>query len=832
MRHRIIRYSFKIASASSLSLAALLALASRAEAQQLPPAKAIPVPPVTVVTPDKDKPVQSAAPKKSVTPKPTTQQAEPASQPKPPKPKPVAASTPPQTSPPEVGATLQQQADPATALGSYNPALDVDGLNVPPGMTLTTAGPVAGYRALSAMSASKTATTIERLPQSIQVLPKSLLQDQSSLTVTEATQNVSNVQASNELTIANTELTPAKIRGFGAEQWLDGLGVTYNAGDRDSFANIERIEVLKGPNAILYGGGAGAPVGGAINVVSKLPVGKAGGEFGVTVGSHAYVRPYFDINQPLNTSGTALLRVTGEYKAADSFIDVLESESYAFNPTLTLTNKTDTTLTVQGRISRQSQQAYQGLPVTGTLVGDFRIRRDLFIGPSDIPPSYSEVQGVTASLDHRFNSFLSGHVKARWSKSEFDQLSQFAWNADFTGATPLFAPSTWGLMNIELFQEQQEFTINPSLQAKFDYGGSQNILLVGGDYTRVTDRGFMAGDMLGANCYFFGGPCLPTLVDLTDPSFTTPFTRPSPLTSGLEYAPFFDFENIYVTKGLYTQLQSTLYDKVHVMGGVRLANIDIEYIEKATGAPTKYTTDATKLLPRAGIVVDVVDGLSLYASYSEGLRWVGFSTAVTEPKPEESEQFEAGFKFNLGNQLTGTVAYFDIIKHNVPVRTSLGTATLSDQKSTGFEADILWQASKNWRMLASYGYTDVTFGTDFRDPTTFVTVKAGSKVPYVPEQSGRVWVNYAFDQPMLRGWSVGAGIYVSSGQTVDNLSLYKTASYFTVDAKVAYETEKFRATFNVKNLTGEEYFVPYAWLGGQVAPGTDRAYYGTFVYKY
>ncbi len=102
----------------------------------------------------------------------------------------------------------------------------------------------------------------------------------------------------------------------------------------------------------------------------------------------------------------------------------------------------------------------------------------------------------------------------------------------------------------------------------------------------------------------------------------------------------------------------------------------------------------------------------------------------------------------------------------------------------------------------------------------------------VPEDSGRLWVNYAFDAAVLRGWSIGAGIYAASSQYVDNFDQYKTPGYFTVDAKIAYETEHFRASFNVKNLTGEKYFVPFAWLGGQVAPGDGRTFYGTLAYKY
>ncbi len=437
----------------------------------------------------------------------------------------ASAKPAPAESPPAV-------AQPANALGTYNPALDLPGLKLPPGTTVTTAGPVDGYRALSAFSATKTATPIEQVPQSIQVVPKSVIADQNNVTVTEAIQNVSNVQGTNTLGIGTTGPNGlTNIRGFAAQQYLDGINVMYNAGDRDSLVNVERVEVLKGPNAILYGGGAGSPLGGAINVVSKLPTDKASAEAGLTFGTNNYVQPYFDINQPLSADKTVLFRFTGAYTGTDSFVDVVHQNRYSLNPTLTLTNKEDTTLTIQGRVSRFEQQAYQGLPAVGTVAGSFRLNRDLYIGPSNIPKSYSEVKSVTATFDHRFDSIWSFNVKTRWADQSFDQKSQTTQTA-----APDVGPTTWSLLNIDLAQKQQEFTINPNFEARFRLGPTNNVWLTGADYSRVKDRGHMNVD--------FGVPP----VDLVNnPVFPTPYTDPTPASP--TFFPFFDFNSVYVTKG-------------------------------------------------------------------------------------------------------------------------------------------------------------------------------------------------------------------------------------------------------------------------------------------
>jgi len=489
------------------------------------------------------------------------------------------------------------------------------------------------------------------------------------------------------------------------------------------------------------------------------------------------------------------------------------------------------------------------------------------IGPRDIDRSYSESRGMTVSLDHKINPVLSASVKARFTRSESEQNTQVLQSLDPTGAQPLISPSTWLVANSQLYQEQDEVSINPSVQARFLAGPTRNTFLVGGDYGRVRDEGRFAADYLGNACGavlgtatidLFPGFIPPTplcnfnaagLIDLAKPAFGSPFTAPDPSAQyfdttsfaaqfppPLGFGPipqvltFSDATSTYTTKGLYGQVQSTLFDRVHLLGGLRLANVQIDYFDEALVGQQRFETDETKLLPRAGAVVDLIQGVSVYASYSEGLKGVPYSSRFADPKAEESTAREAGFKFALSNQFSGTVSYFEIERSNVPVTVSLGLGGLTDQRSTGYEADVIWQPVPGLQVIASYGYTDAEFADDFLSSN--ILVEKGNKLPGVPEHSGRVWVNYAFDERFMKGWSIGAGVYLASNQFVDNLNLYETESYHTVDAKIAYETKNFVASFNIKNLTEEEYFVPYAFLGGQVAPGDDRAYYGSVAYKY
>ncbi|MDX2263724.1 MAG: TonB-dependent siderophore receptor [Hyphomicrobiales bacterium] len=665
---------------------------------------------------------------------------------------------------------------------------------------------VDGYKAATATSATKTNTPIERIPQSIQVIPRAVIEDQKSLSVEEALRNVSGVQAAYPLQTPAYDST--LVRGFAAEQWLDGLAVYYNPGDRDSLVNVERIEVLKGPSALLYGGGAGAPVGGAVNVVSKLPTETAGGEFGVTFGSHNYFKPYFDINQPLSSDGTVLFRITGEYKYAESFIDVIETETYNLNPTIVFTNKTDTTLTIQGKLSSWEQPEYQGLPATGTVTGGFDIDRDLFIGPADIEDSYSRYHGVTATLDHRFDAMWSASVKARYSRTEFEENVQTIVGADsFQANAPFIPPSTWALANVELFQQVEEFTINPSLLAEFDVGGAKTKALFGFDYSRLTDDAFLAGAFL------------PGSVDLTNPIFF-PYDDPTAAQR------FQDAANVYETRGVYAQVQTELWNRLHLLGGVRAANVTIESFDATAG--TDDTTDESRLLPRAGALLEIMPGFSVFASYSEGLKGNPFVNFQGTPKAEESQQREVGVKFNLAHGLSGTLAVFEIDRINTPIAAPGGLFSVAEgeEQSRGFEADLIWQPSPNWRFLASYAYTEAEYVKDAG------AAQAGNSLVGAPEHAGRLWANYTFTGETLKGWSVGAGIYLASEQFVDAANLYELDGYFTVDAKIAYETERYAASLAFKNLTDEEYFVQYDYFNGRVAPADGLAVYGSVSFKY
>ncbi|MDD5411688.1 MAG: TonB-dependent receptor, partial [Methylobacter sp.] len=545
------------------------------------------------------------------------------------------------------------------------------------------------YTVTKASSATKTDTPILETPMSIQVIPRAVIDDQQTITVEESLRNVSSVVPRISAITPNFE--PTLIRGFSARQFIDGFNQYLNAGDQGSLVNIERIEVVKGANAVLYSGGNGSPVGGMVNLVSKLPKKKAFYEVGVKAGLYDFAQPFVDLNQPINDN--VLFRFTGEYTNNKSNIDVLNTERFNLNPTLTFTDNDATNFTLQGKFSRWEQQDYQGLPATGTVAGNFRIRPDLYIGPQDIDKSNSEFYGVWGTLDHRLNNIWSLTAKARYSHSKFDTFAQnlvgkgFSFGAD----QPLISPSTWGLANTELAQEQEEKSVQTYATAKFDLGPTKNTALLGADFSELDDDGYMDFKLL------------PTFVNLADPIFRIPYSFPgarqnNQLTRNTNY-------------GGYVQLQSTIYDRLHLLASVRRGNVTTDFVNTASGA--KFNSDTGRFLPNVGALIDITEEFSLFADYSEGMRGQGGANYVSTPKPELSNQIEAGVKFDIAKQLTGQVAYYEIERKNVRVTdftdAQFRSVTKGQQRSHGIETDMTLQVTESLSLLGNYAFTEAEF---------------------------------------------------------------------------------------------------------------------------
>ncbi|OAI27634.1 TonB-dependent receptor [Methylosinus sp. R-45379] len=687
----------------------------------------------------------------------------------------------------------------------------------------TTAGPVRGYQALTARIA-RMATPLKELPLSVVVVPRKLIDDQNAISQSELFQNISGL----------TPLDPrfpgglgVKLRGMDAERYIDGLPNYGSLGERDLLVNVERVEVLKGPANILFQGGS-SPIGGVVNIVSKLPTPDRFAEVGVRAGGYRFGSPYLDINQPLNESKTLLFRFAGQFETSQSIVDRIRRQSYTLDPTLTITNNAGTSLTLQGHIARREQQDYPGLPAVGSVDRSFySIRRTAFLANAGLPVTSTESQSVTARFDHAFDDTFSTFTTARYSVTKIHEPSQLLFGNepttyDFGPYGVYGGPSQFYVANDILDQKLTEFSISSNFVAKFDYGPTRNRLLVGGDFNRVVDHGVMAGNNATDADPFFG---FPQLIDFRAPYF--PAFR-LPVEGAADTVVFTKIANSYQNAGASVQLQSTIFDRLHFLGALRVATVDIHFTENAVTPPTHYDASATRVLPRVGATYDVTDWLSVYGSYSEGLRGVSYFSGANNapPKPEGSRQLEGGVKLDGPFGLSGTLAYFDLTRTNVPtaVSGSLTQRQTGEQNSHGFEADLVWQPTPNLSFLGSYAHIDAKVTSD--ENTQYMN----ARLVGTPSDSGRFWGHYAFDGA-LQGWSFGAGFYAASSSRVELGRTWTTPGYITFDADVAYKHENFTFSIAAKNLGDRRYYVQYPYLSGRVAPGEGRTFFATVSVK-
>ncbi|WP_296576159.1 TonB-dependent siderophore receptor [Phreatobacter sp.] len=676
------------------------------------------------------------------------------------------------------------------------PQIDVEGASR--NVTPTTAGPVQGIRALTTTGATRTETPIEQVPNSVQVIPRQLIEQQGALSQAEVFANFAGVQS---LPTINYGQLNHKARGFPAERLTDGLPNYYDPGARDLLVNVERIELLRGPQALLYSGGANA-IGGVLNVVSKLPTDRRFAEFGITMGGRSYWTPWFDINQPLNTEGTVLFRITGQIEGARSNIEVLDRRSLSINPTLTFTNNAGTSLTIQGSYSRREQQDYAGLPAIGTLDrSSISIRNTLFPSSPTIPKASSDLASLTLRFDHAFNETWSTFTTARIATSGFNEPSQ-----GILRNTPSAPPSTFDVYNLLIRERLNETSFNTNLVGRFQAGPAQHRLLIGVDYNRVVERGGMWGDYVG------------TPVDFLNPVFPT-FAESGPF-----YGPYLLANNAYRTMGATLQLQTSVWNRLHLLAGVRIANLQIN--DNDVALMKTHESSTTRILPRLGAAFEIFQGVSLFAGYAEGIKPVTFYTGIDPAKPEESKQLEAGVKLNLPFGLSGTFALFELRRRNVPTTVGFFAVQTGEQRSRGLEADVIWQPNRNWSILGSYAYIDAAVVRDGN------TALVGQTLVGVPRHSGRLWANYRFTEGTLDGLSVGGGLYAASEQVVELGNVFRTPAFVTFDARISYQYRNWTVALVGKNLADRRYFIPYPYLSGRVAPAEGRTAYLTVSTKF
>jgi iron complex outermembrane recepter protein len=646
------------------------------------------------------------------------------------------------------------------------------------------------FVAPDATTGTKTDTPTMETPLSVQVVPQQILQDQQVIRLEQALRNVSGVvstQTSNGG--LDDEFT---IRGFNTQtQFRNGIRLDFNvaAGTRQ-MANVESVEVLKGPAAILYGR---LEPGGAVNVVTKRPLAEEQYSVSQQVGTDDLFRTAIDTTGPLNASRTLRYRVNMSYESSGSDLQFVNARQLFFAPTLEWIAGPRTDVRMEVEFRRGSTGlGYQYLPyANGQFVWLPRTQSIAEASPSH------ESEVVTAlNWSHRFSDAWSLDQQVFLRRTKEDGDHTYVWDYDLT------AGEAYRYRYISSAADDLTATVL-DLTGHLHTGKLRHTLLVGGDFYQGdwADKRAMAG--LDTDFNFIG-----STIDLFHP--VHPGTPPAGELVPLRVGGYKDVTN---SIGLYMQDQVEWPHGVHLLAGYRYSRVHDNTHSRGAddfGFPPYsevYSDHATT--PRLAALWRPRDWLSLYANYVENFGANnGRSYDGTPLPPQSGQQKEVGIKTEFfGGRLRAELALYDLVKQNVPAMDPLHEGyqiVIGAVRSRGPEVDLRGELLPGLNVVLTYAYQDVFVSRSNDVPGSPI---AGSRLMNVPRNTGSAWASYEVTGGSLKGFKVGGGISLQD-QSVNYGNSYLTPGSALVSLMAGYGTRwnnyKVSAQLNIDNLLDQK----------------------------
>ncbi|WP_341530424.1 TonB-dependent siderophore receptor [Nostoc sp. UHCC 0302] len=643
------------------------------------------------------------------------------------------------------------------------------------------------YNALNATTGTRTDTPLRDIPQSIQVIPRRVIEDQQVIRLDEALNNISNVIAGGFDTSSEARYT---IRGFDdAPILIDGFR-QYGFAEVPETANLERVEILKGPASILYGE---IQPGGIINAVTKKPLAEPFYEAEVQFGNYGLIRPRIDLSGPLSDDPSVLYRLNFSYLNNESFRGFDQNfEQFFVAPVLAWKLGENTDFTIDVQYSNRRRPFDAGLVASGDRVVD--VKRDRIINE---PDDYIERTFVSTgySLEHRFSD--------NWTlRSGFRYATTRVYSDKLT--IPTGFDETTGIVDrvyaLDDFYSD-DYSLQSNVVGKFATGGIKHTLLFGLDLNRTNSSTFSQSN-------FF----TPSQLDIFNPVYgATPRTALDVL--------LIDRESITDRLGIYLQDELAFFDNLKLLAGIRYETVEQQITNRASlfypGGDTSQFNDAWT--PRVGIVYQPLKEVSLYASYSQSFNpnIDSFDVNGNPLQPEQGEGYEVGVKTELlQGKLSATLSYFDITKQNVATPDlnfpGLGISVATgEQRSRGIELDVSGQILPGWNIIAAYAYTDAEVTADNNIPV-------GNRLSGVPRHSASLWTTYEIQSGNLQGLGFGVGLNYIGEREGDLENSFGLDSYFLTNAAIFYRRDNWRFGLNFKNIFDVDYItgVPFSRTSG------------------
>lgn len=674
--------------------------------------------------------------------------------------------------------------------------------------TIVVTGQLDGYRALDSSSATKTNTPLLDVPQAVSVITAQQVQDlqiRSIADLVRFTPGVSSGQGE-----GNRDQITLRGNNSTADFFVNGLrdDVQYFR----SFYNAERIEILKGANAMIFGRGGGGGVINRVTKVAQLDDNRYQGTLSADTFGSYYAAA--DLN---GTFGRAAVRVNAFYEDLNNHRDAFGGERYAVNPTFAAELGRSTRIDLGYEYVRDERVSDRGIPsaVAGTVLapaGPLRGFRDTFFGQRGLNQVFFEASVFNARLETKLTDTLT--FTALGLYGDYDKLyaNAFAATAITTNATT--GARSFGAEAYIDPTKRKSYIGQANLEWRVATGPIEHVILIGGEYTRQDSTNGRTNGFANAAIINTSASRRINGIALTDPVVIPPFAFVAGRAGNDNRSFISDLDQLSV----YAQDQISFGSKIDLIAGLRYDRFDNSITNLfASPAPLRVTRVDELWSPRLGLVFKPAPQASLYASYSRsflpqsGDQFLSFNATAATLKPETFDNYEVGAKWDVTPMLSVTTAVFRLDRANTRANGPVAGQIVQTgtQRSHGFELSVVGKLLPHLTTSLGYAYTRA----EIRSATTAAPV--GRKIGQVPRNQLSLFSRYEATDRL----GIGATLYHQSAQFATISNATRLPGYTRLDGAIFYKlSDRFEAQINVENLTDTRYF-PVAHNDNNISTG-------------
>ncbi|MFJ2523137.1 MULTISPECIES: TonB-dependent receptor [Pseudomonas] len=643
-------------------------------------------------------------------------------------------------------------------------------------------------------TATRTSTPVRYVPQAIDTVKTANVLDYGSNTLGKALEGIPNVSSG-----ADTRFDSVRIRGFDASNdfYLDG--VRDDSQYIRDLNNIERVEVLKGPAAVLYGRGS---QGGIVNRVSKAPEHGRRSSIEAQGGSQDLRSLYADLSA--DPSDTISLRLNLGNEDSNSFRDGIDGSRQLFAPSMSWQLTPDLNWLVQYEYSRYNRTPDRGIPGVNGRPAD--VSRSTTYGDTQRDYIDDRAQSLRSRLNYQLNeAWQLRHTLGLFKlDSEFDNTYATGYNASNNTVTR----QRWQ-------QDLNTRNLFNNLEAEGDFNtlGLEHKLLVGLEF---------GSQRRDPTLYTAPTGTVPSL-DVGNPNRNLQHNGPLLVSS--------NNHTVVESRGLYLQDQVRLNDQWQILAGVRFDQFEVETTNKIKGISEPQDSNTTS--PRLGVVYTPWRDHSFYASWSKTFSPVGGGLIGITPGapgntndtgPEMTRQKEIGVKSDwLDQRLTTTLAVYELELYNRRTRDANNPEIIvltGLQRSRGIELTATGNIVGNWYVRGGIGLQDATIVKDNNN-------QEGNRINDVAKRNASLFVTW---KPVL-GWYAETGLTLVGDRYADNQNTTVMPGYGRWDALAGYRTHDWDVRAALNNIADKTYYSS-ATSAAQIQPGDPRSLVVTSTYRF